>query len=107
LSPWTPTLTSLLSLPSQAQTPLLLRCSFFSPFAADAPAGGLGGDRWKNLKDGAGHLSHEVGAALWVSHGDATDQHVLTPLLTMGARSAEADLTNLLRQWVDDPDDKY
>ena len=82
------------------------------PFVAGAaapPAGGGGavGASWENLKNGAGHLPHEVGAALWVSHGDATDQDVVAPLLTMGERPENADLTNLFRQWVDDPDDKY
>jgi hypothetical protein len=82
------------------------------PIAADAAVpplggGGAGGDSWENLKDGAGHLPHEVGAALWVSYGGATDEHVVAPLRTMGERAVDADLSNLLRQWVDDPDVKY
>jgi hypothetical protein len=68
--------------------------------------GGAGGDSWENLKDGAGHLPHEVGAALWVYHGGATDEHVVAPLQTMGERVVDADLSNLLRQWEDDPEVK-
>jgi hypothetical protein len=69
--------------------------------------GGAGGDSWENLKNGAGHLPYEVGLALWAKHASATDQQVVAPLLEMRERAADADLPNLLRQLVDDPDDKY
>jgi hypothetical protein len=77
------------------------------PVDENVLAGGPGAVRWRNLKNDAGHLPHEVGSALWVSHGSATDQQVVAPLLTMGERTAGIDLTSLLRQLVDDPDDKY
>jgi hypothetical protein len=32
---------------------------------------------------------------------------VVAPLVMMRGRAADSYLSNLLRQWVDDPDDKY
>jgi hypothetical protein len=69
--------------------------------------GGAGDASWENLMNDAGHLPHEVGAALWLSHKSATDQQVVAPLLTLGERAVDADLLTQLRQWVDDPDVKY
>jgi hypothetical protein len=69
--------------------------------------GGAGGASWENLNDGADHLRHEIGPALWLNNGDTTDQQVVAPCLTLQEWAADADLPTQLREWVDDPDVKY
>jgi hypothetical protein len=72
-----------------------------------AAGGGAGGASLENLKTATGLLPFHFGDSLWATHSGATDQQVVAPLLAMGERPADADLSNLFRQLVDDPDVKY